>query len=204
MSSSSKSEYFSPASDSDLTASEDDLDDLNINLEDLQIQPYQFEPEKTNFPANQDDPDTSVENKKAEPEKSKNITVERTGNLLWCDCSKCSIEEREIDCLCCHEVSAISEEQFSGNVCITNSEEFKIICLNKAVLKNVLIGMHETKGDPLEQKITNRSYRFAAYKQFVWWVFQRLGKGNRRVLPSCAVWRIRNCFEEEDRVYSLY
>ena len=64
--------------------------------------------------------------KKAEPEKSKNITVERTGNLLWCDCSKCSIEEREIDCLCCHEVSAISEEQFSGNVCITNSEEFKI------------------------------------------------------------------------------
>lgn len=64
--------------------------------------------------------------------------------------------------------------------------------------------MHETRGDPIEKDTSNRSYRYAAYKQFVWWVFQRLGKGNRRVLPSCVIWKIRNSFEEEDGVYSLY
>ena len=46
MSSNSDNEDFSTDCDSDITESEDNLDDLNEILEDLQIQPYQFEPEK--------------------------------------------------------------------------------------------------------------------------------------------------------------
>lgn len=38
----------------------------------------------------------------------------RIGNLDWCTCSNCKFESREIDCLCCKEVNAISDEQFSG------------------------------------------------------------------------------------------
>ena len=49
-----------------------------------------------------------------------------------------------------------------------------------------MVGLHEAKGDPLEKEneIKNKSLRFTAYKQYVWWIYQRLGKGNRRVLPS--------------------
>ena len=35
-----------------------------------------------------------------------------------------------------------------------------------------------------------KSYRFAGYKQFSWWIHNRLGKGVRRIIPSCALWSI--------------
>ena len=49
-----------------------------------------------------------------------------------------------------------------------------------------------------------RSFRFAGYKQFAWYVFGRLGKGNRRVLPSCVVQKIRKTFPEADGKYALF
>ena len=64
------------------------------------------------------------------------------------------------------------------------------------MLKNVLTGLHETRGDHVEDNFCNRSLRYAAYKQFIWWVFKHLGKGNRRVIPSCALWKIREHFPE--------
>ena len=35
---------------------------------------------------------------------------------------------------------------------------------------------HETRGDVLEENPSNHSYRFATYKQFIWFVFKRFGK----------------------------
>ena len=36
-----------------------------------------------------------------------------------------------------------------------------------------------------------RSYRLAGYKQFSWQIHNRLAKGVRKVIPSCALWSIR-------------
>jgi len=32
------------------------------------------------------------------------------------------------------------------------SEQFQILCLNKLVLKNVLVGLHKSRGDPVEKE----------------------------------------------------
>ena len=81
-----------------------------------------------------------------------------------------------------------------------------MLCLNKAILKKALVGLHETRGDPLEndKDLQNRSLRFAAYKEFIWWIFQHLGKGNRRVIPSSVVWSIRKLFPEADGQYTRF
>ncbi|KAH7973717.1 hypothetical protein HPB49_004180 [Dermacentor silvarum] len=50
----------------------------------------------------------------------------------------------------------------------------------------------------------NLQYRYTAYRQFVWWVYKRLGQGNRVVLPSCAVHRIRKEFPTPGGHYTGY
>ena len=64
------------------------------------------------------------------------------------------------------------------------AQEFKLLCLDKTILKILLVGLHEARGDPLEndKDLKNRSLGFAAYKQFIWWIFQHLHKVKRRVL----------------------
>ena len=69
-----------------------------------------------------------------------------------------------------------------------------MLCRTEIVLKNLLPGLHESKEDYQKIIMSNRSLRYAAYEQFIWWVFNYLGKRNRRVIPSCALWKIRNCF----------
>ena len=49
--------------------------------------------------------------------------------------------------LCCSDVPAIIEDKFEGKKCITLAHKFKLLCLNKTILKNVLVGLHETWGD---------------------------------------------------------
>ena len=46
-----------------------------------------------------------------------------------------------------------------------------------------------------------RALRFAGYKQYTFWVHNYLGKGVRKVIPSCAVWKIRNNYKSEDDNY---
>ena len=161
--------------------------------------PYLYEPEKVvSSTSSSDESDSS----------SNSLTIDsvsRVCNREWCTCHECKEEAREIDCLCCQEVAALNFFFDNGRIkCITESPEFTTLCLNELVLKNVLTGLHVSRGDYLEDKCANRSLRYAAYKQFVWWTFKSLGKGNRKVIPSCVIWKIRNTYFEPDGKYTLY
>lgn len=50
----------------------------------------------------------------------------------------------------------------------------------------------------------SRRYRLTAYRQFAWWIYHYLGAGHREVLPSCAVWKIRDTFPSEAYVGFRY
>ena len=67
--------------------------------------------------------------------------------------------------MCCLEVTVLNEkfDKFSVK-CVAGAEEFQIIGIIKAVLKNVLTRLHDSRGDYLEKDATNRSYCYAAYK----------------------------------------
>ena len=106
---------------------------------------------------------------------------------------------------------------FLGKDCITSSSEFAQVCLSRPVLRTALIGINDLRGDGVKRhpdakkggekekdEIPNKSYRFAGYKQYTWWVHQRLGKGVRRVIPSCALWAIRNQYPSSDGNYKPF
>ena len=50
--------------------------------------------------------------------------------------------------------------------------------------------------------IADRAYRMAAYRQFIHWTYSRLGRGIRRIIPSCVVAAVRCEFPEADGVYT--
>ena len=49
-----------------------------------------------------------------------------------------------------------------------------------------------------------RTWRYAAYRQFIWWVHNKLGRNVRRVIPSCAICRIRAEFEDDNANYTHF
>lgn len=49
-----------------------------------------------------------------------------------------------------------------------------------------------------------RTFRYAAYRQFTWFLYAKLGRGVRRVIPSCVVTAIRQKFPESDGSYSIF
>ena len=59
--------------------------------------------------------------------------------------------------------------------------------------------LNNLRGDALVYE--NDAFRYAAYRQFMWWIHNSLGKGVRRVIPSCAIWAIRNKYPQEEGKY---
>jgi len=88
-------------------------------------------------------------------------------------------------------------------VCVTESQDFATLCLNPVVLKNVLVALNNVRGDNWnfsspDQATEFQALRYAAYRQFMWWIFGRSGAKNRRVIPACVVHCIRQRFPKTD------
>ena len=75
-----------------------------------------------------------------------------------------------------------------------------MVCLSKPELDTALSVFNRFRGHSIEN-IDNKSYRFAGYKQYIFWVYNYLGKGVRKVIPSCAVSKIWNEFKSENNLY---
>ena len=88
--------------------------------------------------------------------------------------------------LCCQDTNEVSEELGEGQKCITKPSRFKIVCMEKPVLNASLSALNYLRGDSMEN-LDNSSYRFAGYKQYTFGVHNYLGKGVRKVIPSCAI-----------------
>ncbi|XP_052075797.1 P2X purinoceptor 7-like [Mytilus californianus] len=82
--------------------------------------------------------------------------------------------------------------------CITEHEIFIANCLNRHVLQVSMYAYMEHVGPFDDNEPINEKYRFMAYRRFVQWIWHRLGRHNRKILPACVVKKIRDSFPSEE------
>ena len=179
------------SSESDSSGNEEEFEIPDLKT----LKPYDFEPLVKDITSIQNDQNCKAASK---------AETKRKGTKTWCQCGYCEAMESEAESLCCLDTNEVPCDYFEGKKCIALTEGFKDVCLKKNVLKTALSALNNLRGDALAKVVTNRSFRYAGYKQFTWWVFNYLGKGNRRVIPSCALWKIRSCFPDPNAEYVNY
>ena len=112
----------------------------------------------------------------------------RNDALPWCKCG------------CCVDMGNVDENKCCDRrICITSYYMFKKLCLGRNVLKLNIIARSDLRGHNIE--FTTNAYRKAAYHQMALWEYGRLGKGDRRVHPSCVVTMIRKFYPSPDDRY---
>ena len=57
--------------------------------------------------------------------------------------------------------------------------------IQKLFERLLYLPLNDLRGDSINY-VNNCAYRYVGYKQFTWWVHNYLGKGVRKVIPSCA------------------
>lgn len=176
----------------------------NESDNDFGLSPYMFEPTYSNQNYDYDDSESSqIDEEEEEESESEGDEQGRVGNTSWCQCGKCELMDTETESICCMEVEGLDENRFESKSCITEVEEFKAVCLHSAVIRTVLIAYryHVDELQRIPENFENKNMRFGCYKQFTYWVYNRLGRGIRKVIPSCVIWAIRNSYPDSDGNY---
>ena len=109
----------------------------------------------------------------------------------WCICGKCHREDDPEDRLCCKNNRRNHE-----------SPIFEHIVLNEHTLEVALINNADWLNLP--RVFTNAKMRNTAYRQYILWYYGKLGYKNRRRIPSCIKWAIRQRYPEPDGNYTGY
>jgi len=116
---------------------------------------------------------------------------QQNGVPSWCVCRKCQLMPTEEENRCCR----LRE-------CVTLQPTFNTLVLDRDTLSVAIVGRMDLLAD--HSDFSNEGYRFAAYRQYVLWQNGYLGRGNRRVVPSCATCAIRAKYPSHDGVYKGY
>ncbi|XP_077081441.1 P2X purinoceptor 7-like [Siphateles boraxobius] len=140
----------------------------------------------------------------------------RMNDKWWCTCSNCEVMPTEVESYCCHEWElimpqmqnlSIDEDANAPSVCITSNDVFPAM-LNAGVLETFFyIPKINWKKRPkpagLDGQMSAEQYRLVAYRMVTEWALkgEKLGKGYRRVLPSCVVNLIRTKYPSPNGQY---
>ncbi|XP_062581904.1 uncharacterized protein LOC134243685 [Saccostrea cucullata] len=104
----------------------------------------------------------------------------------WCSCTFCREMPTQRERLCCKR---------NQDSCVSRVPDFDVLILNEAVLALARLYRQGILAQP-EDEDRNKANRHTAYRQFVLWHHGKLGAGNRRVIPSCCIWKIRDQFPD--------
>lgn len=114
------------------------------------------------------------------------------GSPNWCSCRNCREMPTEAERLCCGQLP---------ENCFSRIRDFDLVVLGELILHVARTYRQDVLAVPNDND-WNRGNRHTAYRQYILWQHGRLGAGNRRVIPSCCVWRIRDTFPDPFGQYS--
>ena len=100
----------------------------------------------------------------------------------------------DVENLCCRQ-----QPQW----CVSTLPHMDLYIIQPGVL-NMAVGIwNDVRAQNVAQNHNerNRQLRYAAYRNFVMWQHGVLGSGNRVVVPSCAVIRIRRSYPDSGGQY---
>ncbi|CAB4040760.1 Hypothetical predicted protein, partial [Paramuricea clavata] len=92
------------------------------------------------------------------------------------------------------------ENKCCGKIrCLTSYVTFRNTCTDREALVMAIRSRCDIRAE--EPDYSTNSYRKAAYRQYILWRYEKLGKGNRKVCPSCVVLAIRLIYPANYGVY---
>jgi hypothetical protein len=112
--------------------------------------------------------------------------------IPFCVCGYCREMPTDKERLCCRE----------KRLCRSMSLAFQNICLDSDNLATAIRSLADTY--VFTPIYDNRAMRHSAYRQYVMWIHGHLGKGNRKVMPSFCVWKIRKHYPSHNGQYTGY
>lgn len=139
----------------------------------------------------------------------------------WCTCSFCREMPTMQENVCCgktpqncHSQLAVSfkpndihteqlMKRIYGNNKVLSLQDFYTIVLDELVLEVAIRSRNDALAEPRDIDY-NKAHRHAAYRQYVMWIHGHLGAGNRKVIPSCCVLRIRDRYPDPSGHYIGY
>lgn len=112
----------------------------------------------------------------------------------WCVCRNCRNMPTLLEQKCCQQ---------QPQNCISLLPHFEVYILQEGALRLARRIWNDLRAevDGQEMGESNRQFCYMAYRTFVVWQYGILGPGNRIVIPSCCVWRIRDSFPDPNGIY---
>lgn len=95
----------------------------------------------------------------------------------WCVCGNCHNMPLEVEKVCCRKKN-----------CDAKKPRFKKLCLDPDYLELSIKSSADIRND--RQNNSTRTFRKASYRHYILDKYGYLGKGRRKVAPSCVVWEI--------------
>ncbi|XP_040210581.1 P2X purinoceptor 7-like [Rana temporaria] len=133
-------------------------------------------------------------------DSSQSQVTDRIGTTNWCSCQNCIAMPTNVEAVCCQELEEVKEYIPPGKICITEVEIFNTVVASDRlipIINNIVFYDERPEVDP----DNNRRLRKIAYRTYISCIYGFLGKGNRRVIPSCAVNIIRLLFPDPNGRY---
>ena len=122
----------------------------------------------------------------------------------WCSCRECVIMTTEQENVCCNESHFIIPHR-GDKKCVTHVEMFTVNVVSKEGLDfgRYLYSMNipdpVKKDDFLKKKLSNKNYRFCAYRMFINMIScSDINRNVRYILPACVVTQIRKKYPNLD------